>query len=421
MSTEEKQGAVTSAENQGSKTLLWFAWGVLLSFTTICSVVLLVTVLISAAVNIYLAWELAGMELVVRPRVQPTQPPVIITPTPTAVVMAPTNTPQPVATSTPLATPTQSPLEARLGTLVAQATNIPTVPPTNTPMPTATESPLVEQLATLSVIATQAATANEAAVPSLTNTPVTVTGNDAPEPEDVLRPTPASAEVAGRPAETGAEAAQEFAPPAEESYTSSNSYERIPLEGDRDPRPAEEHGDLNIALREPQPIEADLSLQEIDGSGIDPNAPKLKPILEPEFTQAYAVHNWDWGCNCKGDLFDEVDMIGIKTTPGKPVFIPHKQQDIWAGDYFALLLYASEDTVTFAYARDGTVAHSYAIHYQGLRTDPNLLALYRESKGNELPGLALDTPVGIATDELRVAIRDKGTFMDPRSLRDWWD
>lgn len=112
--------------------------------------------------------------------------------------------------------------------------------------------------------------------------------------------------------------------------------------------------------------------------------------------------------------------MGIKTTPGEPVFIPPKEQDIYEGKYYAVVLYASEDSLTFVYAREGTVAKGYTVHYLGLNTDPNLLALYRESKGNELPGLTLDTPVGTATDQLIVAIRDNGTFLDARSKNDWW-
>ena len=94
--------------------------------------------------------------------------------------------------------------------------------------------------------------------------------------------------------------------------------------------------------------------------------------------------------------------------------------DIFQGKFYATLLYATEDQLTFAYTRDGTVAHGYAVHYMGLQTDPNLLELYRESKGNQLPGLTLDTPVGIATDQLIIAIRDRGKFMDVRSKKDWW-
>jgi hypothetical protein len=120
-------------------------------------------------------------------------------------------------------------------------------------------------------------------------------------------------------------------------------------------------------------------------------------------------------------LKDGVGLIGIKTTPGEPVFIPKTKTDIFGGKYYATLLYASEDSLTFTYTRAGNVVKGYTVHYQGLHTDPNLLALFRESQGNELPGLTLDTPVGVAGDEVIVAIRDNGTFLDARSRKDWWD
>jgi hypothetical protein len=214
-------------------------------------------------------------------------------------------------------------------------------------------------------------------------------------------------------------AAEEFVAPA----TSSNSYELIPIEGGRESRPAEEHGDLNLKLRDPQPIEVDLSLQDIPGSGVDPNAPNFSAIFKPDIVRAYTIHDWDWGCNCKGKLIQEdtVVLLGLKTTPGEPVFIPPKEGDIYGGKYYATVLYASEDSLTFLYSRAGSVVKGYTVHYLGLHTDPNLVARFRESKGNELPGLSLDTPVGLAGDELIVAIRDNGKFLDARSKRDWWE
>jgi hypothetical protein len=206
------------------------------------------------------------------------------------------------------------------------------------------------------------------------------------------------------------------------SAASTNSYTLIPIAGERESRPANEHGDLNLKLREPQPIEVELSLVDA-GVGVDPDAPKLSKIFKPDFVAAYSVHNWDWNCNCKGELIKEKDvvLVGIKTTPGEPIYIPPRQQDIYDGKYYAVLLYASEDSLTFIYANAGTVAHGYGIHYLGLKTDPNLLALYRQSQGNELPGLRLETPIGVATEELIVAIRDNGKFLDARSKNDWWD
>jgi hypothetical protein len=162
---------------------------------------------------------------------------------------------------------------------------------------------------------------------------------------------------------------------------------------------------------------------DIPGSGIDPNAPNFSRIFKPDFVQAYTIHDWDWGCNCKGNLIkeDSVVLVGIKTTPGEPVFIPPKEGDIYGGSYYAAVLYASEDSLTFLYARAGSVVKGYTVHYLGLHTDPNLIARFRESKGSELPGLTLDTPVGFASDQLIVAIRDNGKFLDARSKRDWWE
>jgi hypothetical protein len=218
------------------------------------------------------------------------------------------------------------------------------------------------------------------------------------------------------------EAAAVVTPAALSVTESKNTYTLIPIEGDRESRPPDQHGDLNLKLREPAPLQVELSVVDV-GAGVDPDAPKLSAIFKPKFKAAYTVHNWDWGCNCKGDLLQEkeVVLVGIETTPGEPVYIPPRQQDIYEGKYYAVLLFASEDSVTFVYARAGSVVKGYTVHYMGLKTDPNLLALFRESQGNQLPGLTLDTPVGTATTELIVAIRDNGKFLDARSKNDWWD
>jgi hypothetical protein len=196
----------------------------------------------------------------------------------------------------------------------------------------------------------------------------------------------------------------------------------IPVE-QRESRPAAEHGDLNLELRDPQPIDVELALIEIPGSGIDPDAPEFWKVLEPNIDSAYTVHDWDWSTNSKGPLLEEEDLvlIGLPTTPGEPFFIAPREQDIYDGKYFAVVLFADEDSLTFSYARGGNVIKGYTIHYQGLYTDPNLVALFEESEGNELPGLTLDTPVGLASDHLIVAIRDNGKFLDARSRKDWWE
>ncbi|NJN97831.1 MAG: hypothetical protein HC875_29010, partial [Anaerolineales bacterium] len=47
-------------------------------------------------------------------------------------------------------------------------------------------------------------------------------------------------------------------------------------------------------------------------------------------------------------------LLGLKTTAGQPVFIPPKDGDIYGGNYYATVLYASEDSLTFFDARAGS-------------------------------------------------------------------
>jgi hypothetical protein len=205
---------------------------------------------------------------------------------------------------------------------------------------------------------------------------------------------------------------------------SANSYSLIPLEGGRDDRPAAEHADLNLNLRGLTPIKAELELLDVNGA-TDPYAPNLASVFSPNFVEVYTTRNWDWQCNCPTEGIDNpwgnTAAVEIAVTAGQPIYIPPRQFDIYQGKYYATLLYASEDSLTFVYLREGIISHGYAIHYQGLKTDPDLLTLYRQSQGDELPGLTLDTPVGTAAgNKLLVAIRDRGAFMDPRAQKDWW-
>lgn len=377
--------------------LVWFLGGITLSFSILFSLILLVLLAASVSLNAYLGWQLSGLQITIsRPTLVPSQE-VSATPASEAVAMAVTDTP----------------------TLEAPTLEV-TGPPTAEPADLQVE----KQLGTVAAIATQASTADEAAAfspptatpPAALPEPPSLPAED--KPPDI--PTPPAAEAA--PREDPPPSSDEQGLRSLATAASSNSYQLIPIDGERESRPAETHGDLNLKLREPQPIEVELSVVEA-GAGIDPDAPKLSEIFEPEFTAAYTVHDWDWACNCKGNLIQEEDvvLVSLKTTPGEPIYIPPRQQDIYDKKYYAVVLYASEDSLTFLYNRAGSVVNGYVIHYVGLQTDPNLLALFRESQVNELPGLTLDTPVGLATEELLIAVRDNGKFLDARSRNDWWD
>lgn len=378
----EENEELIGQEERPSGRWLWLVGGCALSVTTLCSLVLFMLLLISTSINAYLAWTMSGYEISIS-RPGPSTVIVVITPS-SELAMAPTTTP----TATSISTPT----------------------------PTAAPSTLEIEFATLAAVATQV---EEEAASSAVSTPTTGATGDresagvsAPEAMATLTATPA-----------GSQAAADTASSLQSAVASTNSYDLIPIVGGRESRPPDQHADLNLKLRDPQPADFDTSLVEIPGSGIDPQAPKLSSVFEPDFARTYAAHDWDWGCNCKGDLMTDgkAVLVGIKTTPGESIFIPKTERDIYEGKYHAVVLYAAEDTLTMQYARRGSVVEGYTVHYLGLRTDPNLVALFQESEGSELPGLTLDVPVGVATDELIVAMRDNGMFLDARSKRDWWD
>lgn len=403
--TDEPEAGASGSVDKLNMGRLRFMGGVVISFAvTLCLVWLVPLAAAMVTLNTYWGWPWPGFEAPLsQPGSMPDTPPQLI---PVQFqVLTPTETPILTLSSAPVPLPTISPSKEHGDTgdlLTGKVTGTRLqdsimMLPLRQALPGA--APLTLRQAVAGVPPQELARSLSRQLADLS---VSVT---------MVTPPVLPAQVSADP--------QELIPPA----SSVNSYQLIPLEGPRESRPAVNHGDLNLKLRDPQPIAADLTLVEINGSGLDPDAPNLAAIFKPDFVRAYTVHDWDWGCNCRGRLLpaEHGVLVGIRMTPGAPVFIPPRKQNVYAGKYYATLLYASEDSLTFVYTRAGSVARGYTVHYLGLHTDPNLVALFRRSQGGELPGLTLDTPVGIATAELIVAIRDNGTFLDARSRRDWWE
>ena len=113
--------------------------------------------------------------------------------------------------------------------------------------------------------------------------------------------------------------------------------------------------------------------------------------------------------------------MGVAT--GETLYLPDSGYDIGSG-YEALVLYASEERITLKYTREDNVKEGYTIHVENVCVEPSLLALYRERNEagrGDLPALRAGQPFGRARGaEIGVAIRDTGSFMDPRSRYDWW-
>jgi len=205
-------------------------------------------------------------------------------------------------------------------------------------------------------------------------------------------------------------------------------YESLPVsEWQPAERPAEQHGDLNLALRGYAPTVAGLGLVDIGGS--DPKAPQLVGLFDtlrsPSFAAAYRVNNWDWGCNCRGEPIEEqeVSLVELAVTPGEIIHVPDSGYDI-GGGYRVLVLYASITRLTLKYTSNDSIWPGYAIHLENVCVAPDLLNRYRtlDSAGrHELPALKAGKAIGRALgDRVGVAIRDGGSFLDPRWRYDWW-
>jgi hypothetical protein len=206
------------------------------------------------------------------------------------------------------------------------------------------------------------------------------------------------------------------------------SYGSLPIVGDPTDRPAEEHADLNLALRGYEPTNAYLGLVEY-GPPTDPGSPQLtglySPAHVPQFVAAYQVHQWDWECNCRGPVITgpDVTLLGVAGEPGELVHVPPSGYDI-GGGYEVHVLYAEPHRITLKYTGEDNVVYGYTIHVEDICVDPDLLALYEQWNAagrSSLPALRAGQAFGYATgSSFGIAIRDTGAFMDPRSHQDWW-
>lgn len=196
--------------------------------------------------------------------------------------------------------------------------------------------------------------------------------------------------------------------------------------------PAANHPDKNLALRGYIMTTAYLGLVNLYGGVPDPAAPQLAGLFAdnrvPTFSHLYQVYDWDWTCNCRGAPLSayQVTLAGMSTKPGETIQAPGSGYDIGRlpSGYAVMVLYAGSNRLTLNYTRDDDVIHGYTIHLEGIGIDPDLQALYDATNlaGRvRLPALYARQGLGYALgNEIKVAIRDTGTFLDPRSRLDWW-
>lgn len=206
------------------------------------------------------------------------------------------------------------------------------------------------------------------------------------------------------------------------------TYASLAIQGSPSDRVPAEHADLNVKLRGWESTSGTLGLIDLAGD-TDLLAPKLYSLFVddrvPTFVRNYRVYDWDWGCNCRGaPVTDwETTLSGFSVTPGEVIECPRSGYDI-GSDYAAMVLYVDDDSITLKYTPEDNVVQGYTIHLVGICVEPSLRARYQANRAagtSELPVLRADQPLGRARgSELIAAIRDTGSFMDPRSRKDWW-
>lgn len=194
-------------------------------------------------------------------------------------------------------------------------------------------------------------------------------------------------------------------------------------------RPPEGNPDLNLSLLGYEANGTAATYKDY-GPVDDPSAPQFKGLFadrrQPSFTTAFINNGWDWSSNSRTPPSPskfEATVIGVAVSPGESLFAPGSGRPIGNG-YAALVLYADSNQITLKYTPEDSITRGYTVFIEGISVNSQLLALYQTTnsagRGN-LPALRAGQLLGTASSgEIRLAIRDNATFMDPRSQQDWW-
>jgi len=210
-----------------------------------------------------------------------------------------------------------------------------------------------------------------------------------------------------------------------ETYTAIS----VVPEGSLPPSPsAEEDAGFNINLLDFQ-TRSDHRHWEYVGDGLY-SPPQFAYVYadphRPSISEAYQLY-YNGELATAPFLRVDVSALGLPTTAGQAIHVPDRFGGgvvIDVHGYKALVLYASQQSITLKYTREDGLAGGYTVHIDGICVEPTLQALYDQvdAEGRtDLPAVFGHQPIGRAWgEEIRIAIRDVGTLLDPRWLGDWW-
>ncbi len=173
------------------------------------------------------------------------------------------------------------------------------------------------------------------------------------------------------------------------------------------------------------------------GGPTDPNAPRIYSLF-PNGTQTnvsisniYQVNDWNWDTKTRGAPMQSdggvtnlgATMVGFNQPSGVPVLVPQANYDIGDG-YQAVLMYATKDSAVIKYTPSDFLGDDrgyYMIHLENFSVDPSILMAYDQARADgKLVWLGAGQQLGLTAGELLVAMRDSGSFMDLRIIKDWW-
>jgi hypothetical protein len=216
---------------------------------------------------------------------------------------------------------------------------------------------------------------------------------------------------------------------ASESYATVAVIDNPLCRASQTDPPAETHPDINLAVRGYVSTAGTLGLVDYSGH-VDVNAPQLYTLFgdnrTPTFSAVYQVYDWTDGQ--RGDPISDpsVTLAGMVVAQNEIIRVPSSGYDIgWQPTgYEVMVLYAASNRITLKYTREDNMVCGNAIHIENISVDPSLLSLYQTMNAAgrvRLPALFIGQSIGRATTtEIGVALRDSGSFMDPRSRKDWW-
>lgn len=184
--------------------------------------------------------------------------------------------------------------------------------------------------------------------------------------------------------------------------------------------------EYNLGYRGYAPTTTPLQLVTL-GPVHDPQAPQFPTLFSnerlPNFAHAYQRYRWLNGQPVDTQSNWGSTVLGLRVTPGEIIRTPDSGYDIGGGQD-AMVLYADSQRLTLKYTREDSVAVGYTVYLEDVCVDANLVALYQSLHANgrhALPALTGKQPLGRAiNNQIKIAVRDSGHFLDPRSCNDWW-